>query len=74
MSVYTTSLGNPTVLFNSANGLPDTISMAAGAHVHANWAFNTATTYTVTFRVSGTLLSTGATVSDQKSYTFTVQP
>lgn len=72
-SVYTTSLGNPTVLFRSNNGLPDTISLAPGAHAHANWAFNTATTYTVTFRVSGTLASTGTTISDQESYTFTVQ-
>lgn len=74
LSVYTTSLGSPTVLFHSASGLPDTVSLAAGAHAHANWAFTTAGTYTVTFRVSGTLAATGATVSDEATYTFTVQP
>jgi surface-anchored protein len=74
LAIYTSSLAGPTVLFNSANGLPDTNALSAGAHAHANWAFNTATTYTVTFRVSGTLLSTGAVVSDEKSYTFKVIP
>lgn len=34
--------------------------LAAGAHTHANWAFSAAGTYTVTFRVSGTLAATGA--------------
>jgi surface-anchored protein len=40
--------------------------------VRANWAFDGPGTYTVTFRVSGTL-TTGATVSDEATYTFTVQ-
>jgi surface-anchored protein len=72
LAIYTTGLGSPTVLFDNGNGLPDTRSLAAGAHTHANWAFSSAGTYTVTFRVSGTLTN-GTTVSDDATYTFTVQ-
>jgi surface-anchored protein len=72
LAIYQTSLGGPTVLFDSGNGLPDNRPLAAGAHTHANWAFDGPGTYTVTFRVSGTLIS-GASVSDEATYTFTVQ-
>ncbi|MGC7102724.1 choice-of-anchor M domain-containing protein [Amycolatopsis lurida] len=72
LAIYTSGLSGPSVLFDNGNGLPDTRPLAIGAHTHANWAFSGAGTYTVTFRVSGTL-STGATVSDEATYTFTVQ-
>jgi surface-anchored protein len=72
LAVYTTSLGGPAVLFDSGDGLPDTRPLAVGAHTHANWAFDGPGTYTVTFRVSGTL-TTGTTVSDEATYTFTVR-
>lgn len=74
LAIYTTSFGNPTVLFDSddGDGLPDARPLATGAHTHANWAFSSAGTYTVTFRVSGTLTN-GTTVSDDATYTFTVQ-
>lgn len=76
LAIYSTGLGGPTVLFDSddgpGNGLPDTRPLATGAHTHANWAFSSAGTYTVTFRVSGTLTN-GTTVSDDATYTFTVQ-
>jgi surface-anchored protein len=72
LAVYTNGIGGPTVLFDNGNGLPDTRALATGAHTHANWAFSSAGTYTVTFRVSGTL-TTGAIVSDDATYTFTVQ-
>lgn len=72
LAIYTTSLGNPTVLFDNGNGLPDTRPLATGAHAHANWAFSNAGTYTVTFRVTGTLTN-GTTISDDATYTFTVQ-
>lgn len=42
------------MLFSSAGGGPKTQSVAAGVHTHRNWAFNTAGTYTVTFRVTRT--------------------
>jgi surface-anchored protein len=72
VAIYSTGVAGHTVLFDNGNGLPDTRSLATGAHTHANWAFSNAGTYTVTFRVSGTL-TTGATVSDEATYTFTVQ-
>jgi surface-anchored protein len=76
LAIYSTGLGGPTVLFDTddsaGNGLPDTRPLAVGAHTHANWAFSSAGTYTVTFRVSGTLTN-GTTVSDDATYTFTVQ-
>ena len=73
LSIYTQSLSTPTVLFTSGDGLPDSKPLASGAHAHANWAFSTAGTYTVTFRVSGVLAATGATVSADATYTFKVQ-
>jgi surface-anchored protein len=72
LAIYTTSLGSPTVLFDNGNGLPDTRPLATGAHTHANWAFSSAGTYTVTFQVTGTLTN-GTVVSDDATYTFTVQ-
>jgi surface-anchored protein len=72
LAIYTTSLGNPTVLFDNGNGLPDTRPLATGAHAHANWAFSNAGTYTVTFQITGTLTN-GTTISDDATYTFTVQ-
>ncbi|MEU6347517.1 choice-of-anchor M domain-containing protein [Streptomyces sp. NPDC046977] len=72
-SIYTASGGTPTVLFDSGNGLPDTLNVNAGAHTHANWGFDAPGTYTVTFNVSGVLTSTGATVSSgPKQFTFQV--
>ena len=72
LAIYSSGLGGPTVLFDNGNGLPDNRPLATGAHTHANWAFSSAGTYTVTFRVSGTLTN-GTTVSDDATYTFTVQ-
>lgn len=77
LAIYSTGLGGPTVLLDSddgaaGNGLPDTRPLATGAHTHANWAFSSAGTYTVTFQVSGTLTN-GTTISDNATYAFTVQ-
>jgi surface-anchored protein len=75
VSVYTVSAGTPTRLFDSSNGLPDTRTVAYGAHSHANWGFTRAGTYTATFEVTGRLLSTGAAVTTgAKAVTFTVLP
>ena len=75
VSVYTVSAGTPTRLFDSSNGLPDTRTVAYNTHTHANWGFTQAGTYTVTFEVTGKLLSTGATVTTgAKAVTFTVLP
>lgn len=72
LAIYSTGLSGPTVLFDNGNGLPDVRSLAIGAHTHANWAFSSAGTYTVTFQISGTLTN-GTTISDDATYTFTVQ-
>ncbi len=75
MSVYTTSsLGSPTVWFDSGNGLPDTRAIAINTHAHANWAFEAAGTYTVTFEATATTAGGTAITTGQKTYTFTVQP
>lgn len=71
-SVYQTALGAPTVLFHSRASGPDTQNLAPGAHTHRNWAFNTATTYKITFRVSGTLAGTSTVKSAQDTVTFQV--
>ncbi|WP_222722864.1 choice-of-anchor M domain-containing protein [Actinomadura alba] len=72
-SIYRTSLGSPTVLFHSRDSGPKTQYVSAGSHAHANWAFNTAGTYTVTFKVTGTLAGTTTTkTSGNVSFTFQV--
>ncbi|WBB78493.1 choice-of-anchor M domain-containing protein [Micromonospora sp. WMMD882] len=74
-SVYTTTLGTPTVLFDSGNGLPDSLNVNRNTHAHVNWGFDAAGTYTVTFEVTGKLASTGATItSGAKTWTFEVLP
>lgn len=75
VSVYTSSsLGSPTVWFDSGNGLPDNRSFAINTHAHANWAFEAAGTYTVVFEVTGTTAAGASVTTGQKTYTFTVQP
>ena len=75
VSVYTTSsLGSPTVWFDSGNGVPDNRAFAINTHAHANWAFEAAGTYTVVFEVTGTTAAGTPVTTGQKTYTFTVQP
>ncbi|MBQ0988598.1 choice-of-anchor M domain-containing protein [Micromonospora sp. PSH03] len=72
-SIYTVSGGTPTVLFDSGNGLPDSLNVTYNTHAHANWGFDAAGTYAVTFEVTGKLASSGATVSSgAKTFTFEV--
>lgn len=65
------SFGQPKVIFNSADGLPDTFRIAPGTHAHGNWAFTKAGTYRVTFTHSATLAS-GNKSSDSSTITFIV--
>ncbi|EEP73686.1 hypothetical protein MCAG_04013 [Micromonospora sp. ATCC 39149] len=56
LAIYTeNAVGQPVVLADSGNGLPDALTLTAGDHMHANWAFDAAGTYCVTFRATGTL-------------------
>lgn len=72
-SIFTTDeVGAPTVLADSGNGLPDSFNLAAGQHLHANWAFEAAGRYTILVRVSGVLAATGQRVTDLEPYSFTV--
>ncbi|MCX4471377.1 choice-of-anchor M domain-containing protein [Micromonospora sp. NBC_01655] len=66
LAIYTeNAVGQPTVLVDSGDGLPDTIALTAGDHLHANWAFDRAGTYRVTFRATGTLAATGQRVTSE---------
>jgi surface-anchored protein len=71
-SIYTAAGGTPTVLFDSGNGLPDTLDVARLAHAHANFGFDAAGTYTVTFNVTGTLVGGGSISSGSKQFAFQV--
>jgi len=72
-SVYTASGGTPTVLFDSGDGLPDSLAVPRLTHSHVNWGFDAAGTYTVTFSVTGVLAATGATISSgSRQFTFEV--
>ncbi|MGA4687231.1 choice-of-anchor M domain-containing protein [Micromonospora sp. AB353] len=74
-SLYTVSGGTPSVLFDSGNGLPDSLNVNRNTHTHANWGFDAAGTYAVTFEVTGKLAATGSTVtSGPKTFTFEVLP
>ncbi|MFI2651110.1 choice-of-anchor M domain-containing protein [Micromonospora fulviviridis] len=64
LAIYTeNAVGQPTILADSGDGLPDAITVTAGAHTHANWAFDKAGTYCVTVRATGTLAATGQQVA-----------
>jgi surface-anchored protein len=74
-SVFTTdAVGAPHVLVNS-DTLPDRITLTAGSHAHANWAFEAPGKYAVVVKASGTLAGTGEKVSSgPATYRFQVQP
>ncbi|HCT77457.1 MAG TPA: hypothetical protein DGT23_12860 [Micromonosporaceae bacterium] len=72
-AVYTTgAFGAPTVIFDSGNGLPDSKTVNVNTHAHANWAFEAAGTYTVTFEVTGVRTDGSAVSSGPIAYTFVV--
>lgn len=65
------SFGQPRVIFNSANGVPDNYNIRANTHAHGNWAFTKAGTYRVRFTHSVTLTD-GRQLSDTATATFEV--
>ncbi|MDG4838537.1 choice-of-anchor M domain-containing protein [Micromonospora sp. WMMD967] len=75
LAIYTeNAVGQPTVLADSGDGLPDAITVTAGDHSHANWAFDQAGSYKVTVRATGTLAATGQRVtSEPTTLRFTVK-
>ena len=69
------AVGTPQVLADSADGLPDAITLNTGAHRHVSWAFQKAGVYCVKVRATAKLAGSGATVSSEPAvYTFAVQP
>jgi surface-anchored protein len=72
-ALYTvSSFGQPTVLLNSGDGLPDTWNLSRGVHGHGNWAFRAAGTYTLTFEVTATTTGGAPKSSGQVAYQFVV--
>ena len=65
------SFGQPKVIFNTADGLPDTYRIPLGTHAHGNWAFTKPGTYKVTFTHAATLAN-GKQTKDTASLTFIV--
>ena len=57
------SLGQPRVIFNSADGLPDAAAMPVSTHVHANWAFNRTGLYKLRFDLTGTPAGGGPSIA-----------
>jgi hypothetical protein len=41
------SFGQPMVLLNSADGLPNALNLARGVHANGSWAFRASGTYQV---------------------------
>ncbi|RKN21051.1 hypothetical protein D7147_09615 [Micromonospora musae] len=64
LAIYTEdAVGQPTILADSGDGVPDAITLAAGDHTHANWAFDRSGDYRVTVQATGTLAATGQSVT-----------
>jgi surface-anchored protein len=63
--------GEADILFGSADGLPDSRSIALGTHAHGNWAFGRPGSYRLTFTMSARLRS-GETVHDTQTLPVTV--
>jgi surface-anchored protein len=67
--------GNPTVYFNTRNGITtnDQITVQAGGDAHLNWAFTKAGTYRMVLQASGVLVNGHVTTtSPPVTYTFQV--
>jgi surface-anchored protein len=70
--IFTTgSFGDRDVIFNSADGLPDSHPVELGTHAHGNWGFAEQGVYRLTFDATATL-GDGRTVTDTEVYTFAV--
>lgn len=65
------SFGQPQVVFNSGDGVPDRYEVPLGTHAHGNWAFTKEGVYKVTFTYAATLAS-GAQARDTEVVTFVV--
>lgn len=57
------SFGQPRIIFNSGDGLPDSYTIPAGTHAHGNWAFTMQGVYKLTFRQQAGSTSDTATMT-----------
>ena len=76
VSLYSVdSLGNPTVFFNSRDGISqsDVFPLSVGGHSHQNWGFTAPGVYRVGLQASGTLADEGqASASEVQTFTFEI--
>lgn len=63
--------GQPQLLFDSGDGVPDRYEIPPGTHAHGNWSFTREGVYRVTFTQSATLAA-GTQVRDTETVTFAV--
>jgi surface-anchored protein len=74
LAIYTEdAFGLPAdILVDTGDGLPDSVTLPAGDHLHANWAFDAPGHYLLLVKATGTLVG-GQTVSDTGVYHFQVR-
>ncbi|MEV6417323.1 TIGR03773 family transporter-associated surface protein [Kribbella sp. NPDC051718] len=65
------SFGQPKIIFNSRDGLPDTYKIPLGTHAHGNWSFTKPGSYQATFTHTATL-TTGPRSTTTSTLTFVV--
>lgn len=69
------AVGTPHILADSRDGLPDALTLTAGTHQHASWAFQKAGVYYLKVRATATPAAGGATVTSAPVvYRFVVKP
>ncbi|MET8507652.1 choice-of-anchor M domain-containing protein [Streptomyces sp. NPDC004787] len=64
-------LSGATVLFNSRDGVPDTVDVPANSHAHGGWAFGGEGVHRLTVSMTGTLAN-GSPSTDTETLTFVV--
>ncbi|MFE7712326.1 TIGR03773 family transporter-associated surface protein [Streptomyces sp. NPDC057486] len=64
-------LSGATVLFNSKDGVPDSIDVPANTHAHGGWAFGGEGVHRLTLSMTGTL-ENGSASTDTETLTFVV--
>ena len=70
---YSKSGFTTTKIFDSSDGLPDSVNIPVGAtgHRHINWAFTASGTWTLVFEVTATVGGVAKSSGD-KTYTFSI--
>ena len=69
----TVGFGQTRVIASTTDGVPDEWAEPIPAHVHANWAFGTPGTYTLTAIATGTLADGTPVQTAPADFTFTVE-